>query len=92
MKTNEATKMTDDRVICTKRWHNNPHLEADFPSPYRGDAYSLIETGEPAPPKDWKPACFDGIDKCRGDKYMVMEGEEMNKNCLKCPFLLQGGK
>ena len=51
---------------------------------------------ESAPPKDWRPICFDNLvdgGKCSGEKRVNCYGviqKEFELECEKCPYRFQG--
>lgn len=69
--------MTEERMICEKS-----HREINHPE--HGEITEIWWCPvEPAPPKDWKPICFFGSEKCI---FPTQIESRFDESCKHCPF------
>ena len=89
--------MTEERIIRVTK------VGLEFLEEQRYDPTYVIAFWhelEPAPPKNWRPLCFDentgaNEEYCNGvheTNWMGYIQKELEDNCRKCPYRLQGGK
>jgi hypothetical protein len=81
--------MTEERMICERKSY--------IPASY--EPFNIVEAEwtswapvEPAPPKDWRPFCFNEFgynDICEGRHQVNWMGyvqKELEDECINCPY------
>ena len=86
--------MTEERIIVTNELLTE---SANRAGDFKAFLLILSAKAELAPPKDWRPLCFDentgaNEEYCNGvheTNWMGYIQKELEDNCRKCPYRLQ---